>query len=314
MIEIIAWFICIAFCVLAAVSLVIYLKCFGRVKAVFDFTRREEIVRSGLGKFADMVLSAYKQASQMPYEDVYITSHDGLKLYSRLYCAPNAKGTLALFHGWRSAGMNDFSCVVMSYFEMGYNVLLTDQRAHGKSEGSYITMGAKEKYDCKCWCEYLAERFGEDSDIFLDGISMGASTVLMASGLKLPKNVRGIIADSGFTSAEEVVISVAKNAKIPPYPLIWLVEMWYWIFGGCSMGKESTLTALKRNKLPILFVHGEGDNFVPCSMTLQAYEAAGCEKYLFTAPEAGHGQSYLYMTAELTEQLMLFIDKYKTLV
>ena len=292
------------------ISLFVYLKCFGRVNNVKDFSDVEQIKQAGLGKFAEEIRSSHVKLRGLPHEDIYVTSYDGLRLYAGLYFPQNAKGTIVLIHGWRSYGLNDFSGIVERYMALGYNVLIPCQRANTHSEGKYICMGAKEKYDCKAWLEYLYNRFGEDHSLFLDGISMGATTVLMASGLELPKTLKGIIADSGYTSAKDIAMSVAKNNKIYPYPLVWFVQMWFWLLGGCSMTKENTIDAVKRNRLPILFIHGESDDFVPCEMTRRAYDAAICEKYIFTVPEAGHGQSYLYKPEECYKLLVDFFEKY----
>ncbi len=296
--------------VFVTVSLVIYFKCFGRAYNVFDFSTSEGLKRVGLERFADVIIPMYKEVEKLPYEDVYINSYDGLRLHARLYINESPLGTVALFHGWRSSGLNDFSCIIPKYIKMGYNVLLVSQRAHGKSDGRYICMGVKEKYDCKMWLEYIAQRFGNDHSIIAEGISMGAATVLMASGLELPSGVRAVISDSGFTCAKDVVMAVARQNKIYPYPIVWLVELWFKLFGGCTMSKESTTEAMKANKLPVLFLHGEGDTFVPCEMTLKNFDAACSDKYILTVPYADHGQSYLYDTEGCINMLEGFLKKY----
>lgn len=288
-----------------AVSLKMYLQFFGRCD-VKPYLAKEDLVKARLDPFADMILPAEHKLLTISPEDIYIDAYDGIKLHGAYYTVDDPKGTLMLVHGWRSSGVNDFSCIIFEYMAMGYNVLLVSQRAHGKSGGKYICMGAKEKYDCKAWTEYLAQRMGEDHGVVLDGISMGGATVLKASGLGLPKNVKGIIADSSFTHARGVIKELALANKIPPYPALWLFELWFRVLGGCSMG-ESALDAIKNNTIPLLLLHGEADDFVPCYMTRQIHDAATCKKTLFTVPEANHGLSYLCRKEECTKLLNEFL-------
>lgn len=298
--------------VLLAIIIVLSLICFK-----FSFTRptkrpdlsTDEGIRfMRLDRFKDIIMSEIKKVSQMPHEDVYIQSYDGLKLYGCLYGDVNSDTTIILFHGWISSSFNDFGCIIPYFVEKGYNVLAVSQRAHGESEGKYICMGVKEKYDCASWCRYAKERFGEEQNIFIEGLSMGASTVLFASGLDLPQNVRGIIADCGFTSPIDIVKSVAWSHHIFPYPIVWFVALWFRIFCGCSMYEDSTVKALQKNTRPILFIHGENDDFVPCSMGKTSYEACTSEKSIILVPEAGHGQSYLYDSKRCVRELDRFID------
>lgn len=298
------------FLILICISLIIYFKCFGKVNNVFDFSTVDGLKKAGLEKFADIIIPMYKKVKLIPHEDVFVTSYDNLRLNAKLYTVSNSIGTIVLFHGWRSSGLNDFSCIIPHYLEMNYNVLLVSQRSHGESSGKYICMGIKEKYDCKTWLEYIAQRFGKNHSIIAEGISMGGTTVLMASELELPSNVKAIISDSGFTCAKDVIMSLAKQNKIFPYPIVWFIQLWFRLFGGCAMNKDSTLKAMNKNNLPILFLHGEADTFVPCEMTLKTYSAAKSDKYILTVPNANHGQSYLYDSTGCLNLLNWFLQKY----
>lgn len=293
-----------------AVSLICFICCFTRVIKTRDMSTEEGVKMMRLDKFKDLIISSVNEAKSLPHEDVFIQSYDGLKLHAALYKTQGADTTMILFHGWISSGLNDFGCVVPYFVKKGYNVLLISERGQGKSEGRYICMGAREKYDCVSWCEYVSKRFGSEHNIFIEGISMGASTVLFASALNLPDNVRGIIADCGFTSPIEIVKSVAWSHHIFPYPIVWFVALWFRIFCGCSMYKDSTLKAMQKNIRPILFVHGEQDDFVPCSMGTETYQACTTEKKLVLVPEAGHGQSYLFDSERCINELDSFISKY----
>lgn len=245
---------------------------------------------------------------QQDMESVSIESHDGLKLVGH-YLDADAKKTLILFHGYRSRAYRDFSCVAEYYRGLGFNLLFVDQRAHGESEGKYITFGVRERLDCVRWAEYIDRRVG--GDIFLDGISMGASTVLMASGEQLPESVRGIIADCGFTSPKEIMLKVMeKDLKIRCRPLFALVSWMIRLRAGFAIDEYSTLEAMKRNHLPVLLLHGKADNFVPYQMTVETHDACTAEKSMLLIEGAGHGASYLMEGERCRAALEEFLGKY----
>ncbi len=261
-----------------------------------------------LAPFKEQMRQAEAWLRAQPMEEVSILSHDGLKLAGRLLDA-GTKRTLILFHGYRASAYRDFSCVAEYYKSLGFNLLLIDQRAHGLSEGRFITFGVKERFDCVRWTEYIDGRIG--GDIFLDGLSMGATTVLMASGEKMPESVRGIIADCGFTSPEEIMVKVMTvDLKIPKEPLFrpvaWMIKK----RAGFAVNEYSTLEAMKHNKLPILFLHGKADKFVPYEMTVRACEACRSEKELLLVENASHGISYLVEPERCKAALEKFLKKY----
>lgn len=230
------------------------------------------------------------------FEEHAITSFDGLKLHGRFLPADGEmKGIILMMHGFRSNPVHDFSCAVKCFHEMGYGCFLPYQRAHGDSEGKYITFGAFERFDCRDWAAFIEKRY-PGYPLLLDGVSMGATTVLSASGLDLPSNVKGIIADCGFTSPYDIFEAVMKNAfKLPKFPLFYTVRAVTRLIAGFDLEDFSTVEAVKKNSLPILFAHGEADDFVPCEMSRRGYEAARscCNATLFTVPGAGHGLSFL---------------------
>jgi fermentation-respiration switch protein FrsA (DUF1100 family) len=177
--------------------------------------------------------------------------------------------------------------------ELGHNTLLVDQRAHGKSGGKSITFGIKERYDCLDWINYVSDRFGPDTKIILSGLSMGGATVLMASELDLPKNVVGIMADCPYSSPKEIIKQECKKMKLPPniaYPFVRLGAI---IFGKFDPSASTAKDAVSKAKIPILIIHGENDDFVPCSMSRDIYNACVSDKTLVTIPKASHGISYI---------------------
>lgn len=241
---------------------------------------------------------------QTPYEAVSITSRDGLRLAGRLYRFSAEARVEILFHGWRSNGVRDASGGAQLAKTIGYNLLIVDQRAHGESEGHTITFGIKEKYDCIDWIKFVISRFGNDAKILLGGVSMGASTVLMASGLKeLPPQVRAITADCGYSSPEAILRKVSRDRKIPAalgYPFLKFAAKTY---GNFSLRDGGAVAAVKRARVPIMIMHGEADAFVPFSMALEIFEACRGEKQLLRIPEAGHGLGYFYDTETYTREV-----------
>ena len=214
-------------------------------------------------EFEDIIKEGTEWIQSQSLEDIVINSYDGLKLHAYYLPANAAKRTMLLMHGFRGNAFRDFSAALKYYHEHGCNLLMPDQRAHGKSEGRFICYGIKERFDCKCWCEYISSKM-PSIPVYLDGISMGASTVLMASGLKLPKNVKGIIADCGFTSPRDIFSYVLKKTfHLPGFLLLPVFSLLCRVIAGFGTTEADTISALNVNKLPVLFAHGQQDTFVP---------------------------------------------------
>ena len=244
-----------------------------------------------------------------PAKDVYTESYDGLKLHAKYLTQPDSRGTMLLIHGFHGSGNTDFGCVLQFYHDLKMDLLVIDQRSHLGSEGDYLTMGVRERYDVRSWALWLLEHKGENHPVVLDGISMGGASVLMAAGLDLPKNVRGIIADCPFTSPREIFVSVKGKMKLPTW-LLWGANQYCRLFAGFSIDGASTVEALKTCTLPLLIAHGEDDDFVPCWMGVKSFEAAASpDKQLITVPGAGHGMSFLVDRERVYAALLKFLDK-----
>ena len=216
----------------------------------------------------------FRQLNDRPCEFVTIDSHDGLTLSGRYYHIKDGAPLDIGFHGYRSSPMTDFSGGSELSFQLEHNVLLIDQRAHGKSEGNTITFGILERQDVLSWVNYALERFGADTKIILYGISMGAATVLMASELELPENVKGIIADCPYGSPLGIITHVAKDTPIPSSLVAPFVRLGAHVFGGFDILETDAIQAVKNAQVPILVIHGEGDSFVPCDMSAPIAEAS----------------------------------------
>ena len=244
-------------------------------------------------RYADVLETSRDWLRSQSMEEVEITSADGLKLKGHLLLHPETKRTVLLLHGWRVRWDQYMGVFARSLYEQGCSVLLAEQRACGQSEGTFLTFGVKERYDCQRWAEYLAERFGREMPLYLAGLSMGAATVLMAADLALPPSVRGLIADSGFTSAHEVIASVMhSNLHLPEWPILPLANRVSHTYAGFGYDDCSTIDTLRGSKIPVLFIHGDADDFVPLAMTLENYLACAAPKELLIVEGAGHAGSF----------------------
>ena len=228
----------------------------------------------------------------MPYREFSVKSFDGLSLYAKYYeYKPGAPIELML-HGYRGSAERDLAGGVQRSFAVGRSVLLVDQRCCGKSDGHTITFGINEHRDCLTWVDFLCRQFGPDVKIILTGVSMGAATVLIAGGKPLPGNVIGILADCGFSSAKDIICTVVRQMGIPPrlgYPFVKLGAR---LFGGFDLEETSPMEMVKKCTVPVIFYHGESDDYVPCHMSVALHEACDSRKRLVTIPGAGHGLSY----------------------
>lgn len=253
---------------------------------------------------------ATKELASLPKEDVYITSLDGLKLTGHIIKSKHQKRVIIAFHGWRSTWMRDFSIITDFLFDNDCTVLFAEQRAQGESEGDYMSFGVFERFDCLDWVNFAEERFGKNVPIYLAGVSMGASTVLMASGNKFPSNVRGIIADCGFTSPEAIWRHVAVDNLHLIYPASTLEKLCQETLH-FDPAKHSTISALEKATVPVLFAHGQDDHFVPMEMTLENYDACASEKEIILVPGAEHGLSYYVDGDRYREKLSGFWKKHE---
>ena len=242
--------------------------------------------------FRDQMVGWMKEVRAMPHEDLFITTFDGKRLHGRYYdYAPGAPIEL-MFHGYRGNGDRDLCGGVQRCFRLGRSCLLVDQRAAGESDGHVITFGIKEHRDCRAWIDFMVQHFGQDVKIILTGISMGASTVLMAAGSPMPAQVKGVLADCGFSCAKAIIQKVIRQLNLPPAPIYPFVRLGARIFGGFDLEGYCAVEAVKTASVPIIFFHGEADDFVPYEMSKENFEACASRKQLVTTPGAGHGLCY----------------------
>ncbi len=241
----------------------------------------------------DEIINQAKRLSEIPCRRVYTRSYDGLRLAGRYYHIADDRPLCICFHGFRGSALRDFSVMGQFLQNEGYNVLIVDQRAHFKSGGHTIAYGIRERKDVLSWIEYANRRFGHDHPIYLFGISMGAATVVMASGLDLPPNVRLICADCPYSSPRDIITHVVRWS-FKKAELVWpLIRFSALIFGRLNIRKDITAAnAVKDTKTPVLIVHGEDDAFVPPAMSEAIHAANPAMVEYHTFPNAVHGVSY----------------------
>lgn len=305
----------VGYILIALVALILFSGAYTFVTAC---VRRKElpwldetaIQKTSYGKYYENIVIGNNFLNENPSLEVQITSDDGLKLSGVWVPAENAKGTILLAHGYRSSKIVDFSLAFGMYHALGLNILIPDQRAHGKSEGRYITFGVKESRDMQQWVAYHNKTFGE-LPLILSGLSMGASTMLYLADADLPKNVKGIIADCGFTSPKEIIQHVFHRVvHLPAAPSLWVADLFARLFAGFSLTEKDSRQTLRNSKLPVLLVHGVDDGFVPCEMTRQSYAACKEPKELLLVEGADHGVSFLVAKDRYVETVMAFLQKY----
>lgn len=263
------------------------------VRSKEGFSRIRKMSGTDWDLYEERIRAGRAWLLEQEHEEVSVVSEDGLRLRGLYFpCRDSQKAALCV-HGYTSEGLIDYALIARFYMEEGMNVLLVDNRAHGKSEGKYIGFGCLDRRDLCLWAEYLAARIGEDAEILLHGISMGGATVLMASGLDLPSQVKLIVSDCAFTSAWEVFSYVIKNKyHIPPYPMMFIYDQLSRHFAGYGLNECNAREEVKHSKIPTLFMHGEEDGFVPCSMAYELYEACAAPKKLVIIPGSRHAEDY----------------------
>ena len=241
------------------------------------------------------------------FETLKMTSFDGLTLSAIYLPTENARGTVILFHGFHSTPKWDFAASFPYFSNLGFNLLYPIQRAHGESEGKYITYGIKERYDAVLWAETVNKMNGDCLPIYVGGISMGCTTVLMGAGVGYPKNVKGIIADCGFISPHGIFTEVMRKSGLPPAPFVWLFGIFCRRIADFDISEYSTLEALKHTDVPIAFIHGKSDRLIPYKTTLINHNAYNGKKYLLTVKNAPHGAAYMHGRAEYEAVLRLIM-------
>lgn len=243
-------------------------------------------------------------------KEKHIKSIDNLRLCGYEIKNPHKSDTwIIVVHGYMGQGLDMVPCV-KKFIQMGYNALIIDQRAHGNSQGKYRGMGYLECKDLKEWINLIINE-NENPKIILYGVSMGATTVMMETGEKLPENVRVCIEDCGYTSIWEEFKSIYKRSfKLPTFPILNIASLTSKIKAGYYFKQASAIKAVKRSKIPTIFIHGEEDKLVPCNMAEKLYKVAKCKKEKLIIKKAGHVESYTVETERYWRKIKEFIEAY----
>ncbi|MCM3757892.1 alpha/beta hydrolase [Sporosarcina aquimarina] len=248
--------------------------------------------------------------AEQPKNTITMQSYDNLKLKAQFI--KNNKNdshkAIILAHGFRNTG-EDMGKYAKFYYDQGFDVLLPDARGHGDSEGDYIGYGWHERLDYKDWIKYLIQQHDAEQ-IILQGNSMGAATVLMTSGEQLPKQVKGIVADSSYSTVKKELAHQLKSIYgLPAFPLLEVTSVIANIRAGYTLQEASAVDQVRKNKVPLLLIHGDADDLVPTEMATELYDAASGENELWIVPDAGHTKAFDNITGEYEEKLSQFLDK-----
>ena len=283
-----------AFCALAA--LITAFVCFIRI---FYSRRKPETEEypippgAAYEEYREDMIKWMKGARALPHRDVEIRSFDGLALRGKYYEYKKGAILEILFHGYKGTSYRDLSGGIARCHALGHNALIVDHRASGMSEGKVITFGVKESRDCLDWVKFALESIDPDAKIIITGISMGAATVMMASEEELPENVIGVLADCGYSSAEEIIKKVIGDMGLPANILYPFARLGGMLFGGFDVNRANPEESMKKTRLPVIFFHGDADGFVPYYMSEKNFAACASEKKRLVKIEgADHGLAF----------------------
>ncbi|MBY7142966.1 alpha/beta hydrolase [Virgibacillus sp. NKC19-3] len=246
------------------------------------------------------------------FEPIEMTSYDGLKLQGYFLEAeePTNK-TVVLAHGYLG-GASDMGLYGQYYYEeLGYNIFTADLRGHGDSEGDYIGFGWHDRLDYADWVDLLVEKQGPETEIVLHGVSMGAAAVLMASGEDLPDNVKAIVADSPYSSVYDLfAYQLDRMFHLPAFPVLPSTSFVTNMRAGYTLTEASALDQVKETDIPILYIHGNADTFVPTAMTKELYENTNSDADIVMFDEASHGEAFVTQKDKYVEKMKSFLTKY----
>lgn len=243
------------------------------------------------------------------YEDLFMTSRDGLKLHNYVLTQSDSDKWMIAVHGYTSEGIL-MAPYARKFYDMGYNVIIPDLRSHGQSEGDYIGMGWDERFDIIDLVNYIVEN-NRDAQIALFGVSMGAATVMNVSGEELPSNVKAIIEDCGYTSVwDQFAYQLDDLFGLPAFPMMHTASLVGKLRAGYWIGEASSIEQVKKSITPTLFIHGDADDFVPYFMLDQLYAASNAEKEKLVIEGAGHAKSKDVDPELYWSTITNFLDKY----
>ena len=244
-------------------------------------------------------------------QDRWLTSHDGLKLHALYLPREDSHKYAVICHGYGSAPQFG-GYYAAKFYEMDFNILAPAARAHERSEGAYVSMGWLERRDIVAWVDTLVEQ-DPQAEIVLFGVSMGGATVMMTAGeADLSSHVKCVVEDCGYSSVwDEFAGQLREMFGLPTFPVLNAASLVTRIRAGWGFKEASAAEQLQKTALPMLFIHGEEDAFVPYAMLDVVYEAcAGPEKEKLSIPGAGHGEAAWEAPERYWAAVERFIERY----
>ncbi len=229
---------------------------------------------------------------ELPFEEISVVSDDGLTLRADLLRGRGTGVTVMFFHGYKSEPACDFAAMYDFYRSLGHDLIYVHMRAHGKSDGGYIGFGALDRYDVVRWTDRAAGLF-PDNAIYLHGMSMGAASVLQSMDLELSENVRGVIADCGYSELDTLFRNLVGRLYHLPVMFVDVFEYMNVIKAGYGFKEASSVRSVSAAKVPLVYICGDSDRYVPKDMALEIYNACKSPKRLLLVPGAGHAASYM---------------------
>jgi alpha-beta hydrolase superfamily lysophospholipase len=234
----------------------------------------------------------YREFDAMEKENVWIESFDHHKLHGYFIKNKKEKKVVISFHGYNTEARKEYP-LHHSYYSDGYTVLIVDQRGVGRSRGGFITMGLLERWDCLRWIDYVVGRYGGDVEILLDGLSMGASTIMMAAQDIRAPQVKGMIVNCGFDSCtDQLAYTITKLMHLPLVPVLPTVKLYAKLLAKYDMDAITAGASLAKSDIPLLMIHGAKDTFVPYENLAKIFAQAKAEhKKMVPCEHAAHGIS-----------------------
>jgi hypothetical protein len=281
-------------------------------KKVFADDNDSQIRDSALNHRKDRELEKDKifSKNQIPVEASVTAYKPKLKLIADIYEQENTTDKWAIIvHGY-NGNSGQMIRWIRNFYENGYNILTPDLRGHGRSEGEYIEMGWDDRKDMLLWIDYIIES-APNAEIVLLGVSMGAATVMNTAGEDLPSNVKVIIEDCGYSSTSEVLEhQLNKMFGLHKFPVLYAANTVTKIRAGYDFFNSSSLKQVAKSTTPMLFIHGDQDDFVPYKMLEPLYEAANVEKEKLVIEGAGHSTACMVDSETYWSNVWEFVNKY----
>ncbi len=244
--------------------------------------------------------------------DTVIVDPDGVRLHALYAAAPEpTPRTAVIVHGYTDCAVRMLMIGYLYNHDLRYNILLPDLHYHGQSGGRAIRMGWLDRRDVLQWTKFADGLFGGGTQQVVHGISMGAAAAMMAAGERQPPYVKCFVEDCGYTGVwDQFARELKAEFGLPPFPLLYIASLLCdWRYGW-NFREASSLEQVRRCRLPMLFIHGDADDYVPTGMVRPLYEAKTGDKELWVVPGASHAMSYRDNREAYTARVAAFTGKY----